>query len=123
MKKFFATAAVLVALATPALANTDHKVVDHYYTISVPNEPDGSLGTLNYRTEPRGKIVGHFDVKAPKLDDGSDNGLTSLWVTQKKGKWWYVEIFECGDSNKVGGWVNSKYLVAHPIYSDDGCMC
>jgi hypothetical protein len=120
MKKTLIAAAMAVLSVLPAHA--DHRVVDYYYTISVPNNADGELGTLNYRTTPHGMVVGHFDVKAPKLDDGTDGGLTMLMVTEKKGKWWYVSSRWC-EGPGFDGWVNSKYLVAHPIYSDDGCMC
>src|SRR5262245_17665826 len=100
-----ATAALLAALTTAHAgfknSSPEHRVIDHYYTISVPNKPDGWLDTLNVRTEPHGKIVDHFD---------KENRMS---VIQKKGKWWYVQLIACGDERSISGWVNAKYLVEH----------
>jgi hypothetical protein len=119
-----ATAALLAALTTAHAHFTnkpDHRLVGHYYTVSVPNKPDGTPDTLNVRSEPRGKIVDHFDEKH-STEDNKYEVVTVLSVIQKKDKWWYVTSDMCGDKG-ITGWVNSKYLVEHPIWSDDACGC
>jgi hypothetical protein len=106
------TGVIVLAMTTGA-----HAADQFYYTINAPSQPDGSMGYLNVRTEPMGKIVNRLSADT-RVDDHDIE--TMVTVIEKKGDWWYITTSAC-DEPGITGWVNRKFLVAHKATDEYGC--